>query len=102
MKLHLTGTPPNEGARLLGRRIASAYRGNLLRAGKAMRVAPGTLQRLVAGEIVPGEELAGDVGRATANGIARLDWQRQPRGGWFDALDAGVAQAQVATGKLAA
>ena len=91
MKLHLAATPPNEGARLLGRRIASAYRGNVLWAGKAMRVAPGTLQRLVDGAIIPGEELAGDVGRATANAIARLDWQRPARGGWCDPVDAVAA-----------
>ncbi|MDE0878548.1 MAG: hypothetical protein OSB00_07765 [Sphingomonas bacterium] len=105
MKLHLGATPKNEGARRLGRTIMSAYRGNVFAAAKSMRVAPGTLMRLVDGAIIPGEELAGDIGRATGGpgkGIERLDWQREARGGWFDPVDAGVQAAGNAARRVAA
>ncbi|WP_210357629.1 hypothetical protein [Sphingomonas beigongshangi] len=90
-KLHLPAAVPNEGARLLARRIASAYRGSLPFACQCMQIAVPTLQRLVDGGIVPGEELVADVARATQGGIQRHHWRQQPRGGWFDALDAKVA-----------
>ena len=84
MKLHLKGKPANEGARLLGRRICSAFRGSVPAAAKAMNVSVTTLMKLVDGDIVPGEELVADVSRATANAITRADWRRPPLGGWFD------------------
>lgn len=85
MKLHLPAIPPNEGARLLGRRIVSAYKGNLPFAAHCMQVSTVTLQNLVDGTLVPGEELVRDVARATAHGIGRLDWRSRPVAGWFDA-----------------
>lgn len=86
MKLHLPAIVPNEGARLLARRITAAYRGNLPFACRAMQIPVVTLQRLVEGDIVPGEELVADVARATHNAITRAEWRSQPLGGWFDAV----------------
>ena len=43
------------------------------------------LQRLVNGEVVPGEELVADIAKATAGGITREHWRSKPRGGWCDA-----------------
>lgn len=84
-KLHLPAIPPNEGARLLARRIQSAYKGNLQFAAHCMKVSVVTLQNLVDGTLVPGEELVRDVARATAHAIGRVDWRSRPVGGWFDA-----------------
>lgn len=85
LQLHLPVKVPNEGARLLARRIMAAYRGNLPFAARCMKVPPLTLQCLVDGSLVPGAELIRDVARATKDGIGRLDWRSEPAGGWFDA-----------------
>jgi hypothetical protein len=84
-KLHLPAMVPNEGARLLARRIQSAYKGNLPFASHCMKVPVMTLQTLVDGSLIPGEELVRDIARATADGIGRMDWRARPTGGWFDA-----------------
>ncbi len=84
-KLHLPAIPPNEGARLLARRIQSAYKGKLPFAAHCMQMSIVTLQNLVDGTLVPGEELVRDVARATRDGISRADWRSRPVGGWFDA-----------------
>lgn len=88
MKLHLMGKPANEGARLLGRRIMSAYGGIVPVAAVRLKVSVTTILKLIDGEIVPGEELVADIGTATNNAITRADWRHPPRGGWFDAVDA--------------
>ncbi|EZP57241.1 hypothetical protein [Sphingomonas sp. RIT328] len=84
-KLHLPAVVPNEGARLLARRIQAAYRGDLPFASRCMKIAMRDLQMMVDGTLVPGEELVRDVARATAHGIGRSDWRSRPVGGWFDA-----------------
>lgn len=85
-KLHLPAVVPNEGARLLARRIMAAYRGSLPLASRSMQVPVTTLQRLVNAEIVPGEELVADVARATQGTIQRHHWRQEPAGGWLDAI----------------
>jgi hypothetical protein len=87
-KLHLPAMVPNEGARLLARRIQAAYKGNLPFASHCMKISVRDLQMMVDGTLVPGEELVRDVARATADGIGRIDWLSRPTGGWFDAGDA--------------
>jgi hypothetical protein len=84
-KLHLPALPANEGARLLARRIRAAYKGNLPFASHCMQVPVMTLQTLVDGTLIPGEELVRDIGRATQDGITRAHWRSRPAGGWFDA-----------------
>ena len=84
-RLHLPAVVPNEGARLLARRIMAAYKGNLPFAAQCMRMQPTTLQYLVDGTLAPGAELIRDVARATKDGIGRVDWRSAPAGGWFDA-----------------
>lgn len=84
-KLSLPAVVPNEGSRLLARRIMAAYKGSLPFAAKCMRVPVPTLQRLVDGSLVPGEELVADVARATRDAIGRQDWRMKACGGWFDA-----------------
>jgi hypothetical protein len=88
MKLHLKGSPKNEGARLLGRRIMAGYRGIVPVAAGAMKLSIPTIMKLVDGDLIPGEELVADVAKATNNAITRADWRTAPRGGWFDAVDA--------------
>jgi hypothetical protein len=87
MKLHLPAVVPNEGARLLARRIMAAYRGSLPLACRSMQIPVTTLQRLVNAEIVPGEELVADVARATQGTIQRHHWRQDAVGGWLDAVN---------------
>lgn len=87
-KMHLPVRVPNEGARLLAQRIMKDCRGCLFVASTAMRMPTATLQRLVDGEVVPGEVLVGDVARVTKQAISRRDWRRAPRGGWFERVPA--------------
>ena len=84
-KLHLPALPKNEGARLLARRIQSAYKGKLPFAAHCMQLSAIQLQCLVDGTLIPGEELIRDIARATRDGISRADWRSPPAGGWFDA-----------------
>lgn len=87
-KVHLPAKVPNEGARLLARRILAAYRGNLPFASQCMKIEVTTLQYLVDGTLAPGAELIRDVARATKDAIGRTDWRAEPRGGWLDAVSA--------------
>ena len=84
-KLHLPAIPANEGARLLARRIAAAYKGNLAFASHCMKISVRDLQMMVDGTLVPGEELVRDVARATSHAIGRADWRSRAVAGWFDA-----------------
>lgn len=90
-KLHLKARAPNEGARRLARWVMRVHRGDLSAAGKAIRVSVDKLERIVAGEILPGEVLCIPLGIHCDIG-GRL-WRRPAAGGWFDADCAGEARA---------
>lgn len=82
-KLHLPARPANEGARLLARWIMREHGGCLRR---TVRAHPGLsavlIDRLVAGEVAPGQIVAQLVGEAA--GIGHRAWRRPAAGGWFD------------------
>jgi hypothetical protein len=89
-KLHLKAKAPNEGARRLAWWIGERMRWN----PSAFDDLAGSIgahvsfvDRVIEGEIVPGEDLARRIGLATSNFIDRRDWRRPPLGGWFDAVE---------------
>lgn len=100
-KMHLPARVPNEGARRLawwiGERSRPSYN-----AFEAFAVAIGShvsfVDRVLFGEIVPGEDLARRIGRATGGFIDRRDWRRRPKGGWFDRPIAHYSSQTCATG----
>ncbi|SEM88639.1 hypothetical protein SAMN05192583_1405 [Sphingomonas gellani] len=95
-KMHLPARVPNEGARLLAQWIARECHGALGVANLKLCVGMPTLQRLLDGEITPGASLVGPIAERTHGCVARLDWQRSPRGGWFDAPSAAQPQRRAA------
>jgi hypothetical protein len=82
--MHLGARVPNEGARRLAWWIGRQAGFSMTGASIVLRVPLGTLQRLVAGELIPGEELCRPLGIATGEEVQRMDWRRPPQGGWFD------------------
>ena len=86
---HLVARVPNDGARRLvwwwlepqsgGERILR--RAELRRTAKVDDI---LLARLLAGEIVPGGELAYRIRQATTGAVRVSDWRVRPAGGWGD------------------
>lgn len=83
-KMHLGVRPPNEGARRLAWWVWQSCRGNLIVAAKQCGTKLDTLQRLIAGELIPGEELVRPITIGTGDAVGRADWRRDATGGWFD------------------
>ena len=80
-KMHLPARVPNEGARRLARWIARQTHGRIDLAATALRIDVVVLERLIAGEIIPGDALAGPLWQRT--GIDKFLFQRDARFGWF-------------------
>ena len=83
-KMHLGTRVPNEGARRLAWWIGRHCFGTLTLAALRLRVPAATLQRLLSGELIPGEELVRPLGIATGDAVQRCDWRRAAQGGWFE------------------
>lgn len=81
MKLHLTATVPNEGARLVAQWVLGLPQG-LIDARVQLGAGEDRVQRIIAGDMVPGM----DVGRRLASraGVRADDFHRKPVAGWFD------------------
>ena len=84
LKMRLAAKAPNEGARLCAQWIMRECQGCLLVAASRFRTTVTTIERLIAGEITPGEELVAPVAQVTRDRVKRRDWQRPACGGWFD------------------
>ncbi|MEG3153026.1 hypothetical protein U1769_24295 [Sphingomonas sp. ZT3P38] len=84
MKMHLAAVVPNEGARRLAWAIAQQHDADIVAFAAAAQVSCSVVDRLIAGEIVPGTDLALPVGFASDGFVSRMDWQREPAGWWFD------------------
>jgi hypothetical protein len=84
MKLHLPAKVPNEGARRLAWRIGEFHKGDIGAFARVAQVSSSMIERLIAGEIVPGTDLALPVGFASDGFVSRRDWQTDAVGGWFE------------------
>ena len=86
-KLYLGAIVPNEGARRLAQWLMAR---ELARPGARERLAvrigsdAGQIDRVIAGEVVPGELLAHALGSSTSGAIDRRHWRQAAHGGWFD------------------
>ena len=83
-KMHLIARVPNEGARKLAWWIGRECAGSVAVAALKLRESAAMLDRLLSGEITPGEPLARNIGERTGRRITRLDWQRRAQGKWSD------------------
>ncbi|NJR80432.1 hypothetical protein [Sphingomonas corticis] len=86
-KMHLKAHAPNEGARLLARWIARQAYGAVNLAAVALRLDPVILERLLEGDLIPGDELGRELWNRA--GIDRMAFQRRPLCGWFEAPSIG-------------
>lgn len=84
-KMHLGARVPNEGARRMAWHILTACRGDMRQFAWDAMMDLSPIQRLIDGDVVPGEDLCARIGIATGDQVRRLDWQSKPGGGWFDA-----------------
>lgn len=81
-KMHLAAQAPNEGARLLARWLARRTEGRVDLAAIALRLDVVILERLIAGEIIPGDVLGRQLWERA--GIDRYRFQRPAARHWFD------------------
>jgi hypothetical protein len=88
MKMHLGARAPNEGARRLAWTVGQQHSGDIAAFAAAAQVSVSIVERLLAGEIVPGTDLALPIGFASDGFISRADWQTEALGGWFEAPSA--------------
>lgn len=79
-KLHLTVTAPHEAARRIARWVMTLP-GGLDEGARMIDVPADYLQRMVAGEMVPG--LTAGVRLHRHVGITARDFRLPPSGGWF-------------------
>lgn len=82
-KMHLGARAPSEGARRLAQWIARETLGSLTVAAKIIALPATELQRMIDGDLVPGDEIGAALwGRLK---LDRLEFQRPAVAGWFDA-----------------
>lgn len=83
-KLYLPARVPNEGARQLAQWLlqagTEAAGASLRRSGVSLAMA----DRLLSGDVVPGERIAVAVAFVTGGRIDRRLWRHKPVGWWFD------------------
>lgn len=84
--MHLKARVPNEGARRLAWHLGEAVGadGEAARIEAALDARPGNVERMVAGEIVPGGEMGFAITRLTDYAVTCGDWWRAAEGGWFE------------------
>ena len=81
-RLHLVARAPNEGSRQLARWIIRECGGCIAVAAQRIGIEAGILQRLVDGDLLPGDALRGPL--FFRAGIGRGQFARPASGGWFD------------------
>lgn len=80
-KMHLPARVPNEGAGALARWIARRTEGRIDLAATCLRIDEVILERLITGEIIPGDVLGRQVWERA--GIDKFLFQRPARTSWF-------------------
>jgi len=87
MKLDLRGfgRPKNEGAWRLAWHIAEAHRGDIHGFSAVSRIDPMLIERVLRGEVIPGDGLALTIWAAGGARINKLDFQMPLRSvRWYD------------------
>lgn len=85
MKLHLAARPPHEAARRIARWVFGLP-GGLAEASRSLRLGEDRIQRLIAGEIVPGYDLGRRLQRRAA--VEARHFHTPPVAGWSDQAEA--------------
>ena len=101
-KMHLTARVPNEGARQLARWIGQRHR-EAAGSGFARLAARGIgrvlVDRLLAGEVLPGAEMLMLLASATERGVDHRAWRR-PAAGWVVRCGGGRCRCRPAAGGM--
>ncbi len=83
-KMHLRARVPNEGARRLAWWLGERGGAGVGRLASAGECDIERIERLLAGELEPGAELAFRISRATGGAVVTRDWRDAAAGGWGD------------------
>lgn len=84
MKLTLPAVVPNEGARRLAYHLTTTAPTTLARFARKIGSTEMIVERLIRGDVRPGEELAKAIYLATGGAVWSRFWSCRPEGGWFD------------------
>lgn len=84
MKLTLAAVVPNEGARRLAYHLTTDKPQALARFARKIESSETMLERLIRGDIRPGQEMAKAIYLASNGAVWSRDWGQRPEGGWFD------------------
>lgn len=87
-KLHLTATPPSEGARRVAQWVM-ALPGGIAQAAEALEISEDWVQRIVEGDLIPGLRIGGRL--SNLMGVSAGMFQRFARAGWFDRVPEALA-----------
>ncbi|MBM3927104.1 MAG: hypothetical protein FJ335_01385 [Sphingomonadales bacterium] len=109
-KMHLIARVPNEGARRLAwwlathaaphrvpftSKVVPSVAGAAALLAARAKLSEATIDRLLRGELVPGEEQGREISVATAGVVSMRDWRDAARGGWSDRPAYGFGPAPV-------
>lgn len=83
-KLYLPARVPNEGARRLAAFLTGVPATRARRALGAAGLDAIRVDRLIAGELIPGADERYAIARATGHAVLVRDWSVQPWGRWGD------------------
>lgn len=84
MKISLPAAVPNEGARRLAYYLTTDAPQTLARFARKIESTEMAVERLIRGDIRPGEELARAIYLATGGAVWSRFWSCPPEGRWFD------------------
>lgn len=83
-RMHLPAKVPNEGARRLAWWLGPRGSAGFDELASALEVHAGVIDRLLSGEVEPGQDLSFAIALVTARAVWVRDWRQAPEGGWFD------------------
>ncbi|MBD8677946.1 hypothetical protein [Sphingomonas sp. CFBP 13720] len=88
MRLYLGAVVPNEGARRFAAWLNAVSSAHAAKALGAIGVDAMHVDRMITGELVPGQRQRFDIARATGHAVLVRDWSQPAFGRWGDPVPA--------------